>query len=102
MINIEGVMTAMITPFTKEGDIYEEALRNMVDFQIEKGICSLWINGTYGSGPMMALEERKKATEIVVDEGKKSVPIISHVGTPDTHSAVNFAKHAEDVGSDGV
>jgi len=26
MIKIKGVMTAMITPFTKEGDIYEEAL----------------------------------------------------------------------------
>jgi len=102
MIKIEGVMTAMITPFTKGGDIYEEALRNMVDFQIEKGIGSLWINGTYGLGPMMAPEQRKKATEIIVDEGKKNVPIISHVGTPDTQSAVKLARHAEDVGADGV
>jgi len=95
-------MTALITPFTKEGEIYQAALRNIVNFQVEKGVGSLWINGTYGSGPMMTFKQREKATEIVVEEVNERIPVVSHVGAPDTQTAVGLAKHAEDVGVHGI
>ena len=34
---LRGTITALVTPFQKSGAIDEDALRRLVDFQIEKG-----------------------------------------------------------------
>ena len=62
-----GVIPPLTTPFTKSGDVYEEGLRRLVDFQIEKGVHGLFVCGTYGSGPIMTVQERKQCHEIAVD-----------------------------------
>ncbi|MBN1582124.1 MAG: dihydrodipicolinate synthase family protein [Anaerolineae bacterium] len=40
----------LTTPFTKDGDVYEEGLCRLVEFQIEKGSHGLFSCGTYGHG----------------------------------------------------
>ena len=44
----EGAMTAMVTPFDKEGKVDEEGLRENVRFQIKKGVHGLVPVGTTG------------------------------------------------------
>ena len=79
-----GIIPPLTTPFTADGDVYEKGLREFVDFQIDKGSHGLFICGTYGSGPIMTLEERKKVHEIVVDQAQDRVTIVAHVGTTST------------------
>ncbi len=50
----------------------------------------------------MTIDERKRVAEVVVDEANHKVPVIVQVGTPDTHSAITLAKHAERIGADAV
>jgi len=45
----KGVYTALITPFNKDGSIDVEALKDLVEFQIEEGISGLVPVGTTGS-----------------------------------------------------
>jgi len=81
MPELIGIIPALITTFNSRGQVYEEALRTLINFQIERGIHGLWIGGTYGSGPLMNEEQRKRVAEIVVDEGGNRVPVIIHVGS---------------------
>ena len=102
MISPHGVIPPLTTPFTPAGDIYEDGLRRLVEFQIEKGVHGLFICGTYGSGPIMSLDERKRVHEIVIDQAKGRLVIIAHVGTTSTAQSVDLARHAEAAGADCV
>ena len=99
---INGVIPPLTTPFTREGDIYEDGLRKLLDFQIEKGSHGVFLCGTYGSGPLMSVTERKKVVEIAVDQNKNRITTIVQVGTPSTKDVVELAKHAEKCGVDAI
>jgi dihydrodipicolinate synthase/N-acetylneuraminate lyase len=99
--DFKGIFPPMMTAFTKEGEVYEEGVRNIVDF-IVPHVQGLYPCGTYGSGPMMSPEERKMVAEIVVDQVKGRVPVIVHVGTADTKNTIELARHAQDIGAQAV
>jgi len=65
MFKLKGVIPPMITPFDKEGNLDIESLEKLVAF-LKDRINGLYICGSYGSGPMMSVEERKKVTEVTV------------------------------------
>jgi N-acetylneuraminate lyase/4-hydroxy-tetrahydrodipicolinate synthase len=99
---LQGIIPPLTTPFTENGDVYEKGLRQLVEFQIEKGSHGLFICGTYGSGPIMSVEERKQVHEIVVDQVKGRINVVAHVGTASTAQSVALAQHAESVGADYI
>ena len=99
--DFKGIIPPMMTAFTEEGEIYEEGTRQIVDF-IVPHVQGLYPCGTYGSGPMMSIAERKRAAEIVVDQTKGRVPVIVHVGTADTKNTIELARHAEAIGARAV
>jgi len=98
---IRGIIPPLLTPFTPAGEVYEKGLRNLVEFLIPH-IDGLYPCGTYGSGPLMSVEQRKKVAEIVVDQVKGRIPVIIHVGAADTKSTIELAQHAEKIGADAV
>jgi len=98
---IKGIIPPLLTPFTPEGRVYEKGLRELLEFLIPH-IDGLFPCGTYGSGPLMSLEQRKKVAEIVVDQVNGRIPVIIHVGAADTRSTIELAKHAENIGADAV
>jgi len=99
---IEGIITALLTPFTKDEQIKEDALRKLIDFQVEHGVHGLFPLATTGEGMKLSMEKRKRVAEIVVDQTKARVPIILHVGTQDTEMTIELAKHAEDLDVDAI
>lgn len=99
---LQGIIPPLTTPFTEGGDVYEEGLRRLVEFQVEKGSHGLFICGTYGSGPIMTVEEREKVHEVVVDQVGGRITVIAHVGTASTAQSAELAQHAERVGADYI
>lgn len=99
---IEGIITALLTPFTEKGDIDEEALQELVEFQVKSGIHGLYPCGTVGEGPTMSIEQRKRVAEIVIGQVKARIPVIVHIGAINTTMTVELAKHAEKVGADAL
>lgn len=99
---LHGIIPPLTTPFTADGRVYEEGLRRLVDFQIVGGSHGLFVCGTYGSGPIMTVEERKRVHEIVVDQAAGRLTVVAHVGTASTTEAVELARHAEAAGADYV
>jgi 4-hydroxy-tetrahydrodipicolinate synthase len=96
-----GSLTALVTPF-KAGKIDEEALRALVEWQIESGSTGMVPVGTTGESPTLSHDEHKRVTEIVVEQVKRRVPVIAGAGSNDTTHAVEFAQHAEKAGADAV
>ncbi len=99
--DFKGVIPPIMTAFTREGQIYEKGTREIVDF-IVPHVQGLFPCGTYGSGPMMSISERKRVAEIILDQANERVPVIVHVGTADTITTVDLARHAQEHGAKAV
>jgi len=98
---IRGSITALVTPF-RNGALDEEALRGLVNWQIENGTSGLVPVGTTGESPTLSHEEHKRVVEIVIAEAKGRVPVIAGAGSNATSEAIDFAQHAEKAGADAV
>ena len=64
---IEGSLVALVTPFRND-EIDEDALRNMVRWQIEQGADGIVPMGTTGESATLDAKEHSRVTEIVVEE----------------------------------
>ena len=93
---IKGVLPALITPFTKTGDVDREKLKAFLRFLIPQ-VHGLFPCGSYGSGPLMTVSQRKMIAETIAEEVSGKIPIVLHVGTADTQTTIELAKHAEDL-----
>ena len=96
-----GTGTALITPFSKDGSVDEEALRRLVNFQEENGVNTLVPCGSTGESAMMSYEEHLRVISIVVDEAKRA-KVLAGAGSNCTSEAVILSKKAEDLGADGI
>lgn len=98
---IAGIIPPMLTAFDKEGNFDEKAQREIVKFLVDT-VQGLYPCGTYGSGPLMSVDERKRVAEVIIDEVAGRIPVIMHVGATSTRSVVELAKHAEKAGATAV
>ena len=64
-----GVYPAVITPFTEEGKVDAEKLTNYIAYLVDK-VDGLFVGGSYGSGPIMTVSERKTVAETVMKVAK--------------------------------
>ncbi len=96
-----GSYTALLTPF-RNGEIDYDSYRKLVDFQIDNGTHGLVPVGTTGESPTLSHDEHKKVIEVCIDQANGRVPIIAGAGSNSTAEAVEFVKHACDVGADGL
>jgi 4-hydroxy-tetrahydrodipicolinate synthase len=96
-----GVITALVTPF-RNGAVDEEALRRLVDEQIDAGIDGLVPVGTTGESPTLDHEEHLRVIQIVVLQVRKRVPVIAGTGANSTREAIELSKEAKRLGADGM
>ncbi len=98
LAKFKGIISALITPFDSSGQIARSSLKKLLEFQVKAGINGFFISGTAGLGPLIPIAQRKVLTELVHSMvGKKSV-IIDQVGSPDTATSIELARHAEKTG----
>jgi 4-hydroxy-tetrahydrodipicolinate synthase len=97
----KGAIVAIVTPF-KNGEVDEEALRELIEFQIENGTDGIVPCGTTGESATLSHEEHDRVIEIAVDAVKKRVPVIAGTGSNSTKEAIRLTRHAHEVGADGA
>lgn len=96
MFKLKGVVPPMITPFTKNGDVDVESLKKLVNY-LKEHVDGLYICGSYGSGPLMSIAERKMVAEITKEVVNDKIPIVVHTGTTSTRDTVELTIHAEKI-----
>jgi 4-hydroxy-tetrahydrodipicolinate synthase len=102
MKKLYGVITAMVTPFDVNGKVDTNAIRKHVDFLIEGGVDCLYPLGTTGEMHLMSVEERKLVAETVISQNNKRLTAYVHVGALSQADTIELAKHAYDIGADGI
>jgi 4-hydroxy-tetrahydrodipicolinate synthase len=101
-IMFEGVFTALVTPFTQEGKLDEQALRRLVDFQIAEGIDGLVPVGTTGESPTLEAEETEAVIRITVEQARGRVPVIAGAGSNSTDKAIHLSQAAKKLGANAT
>jgi 4-hydroxy-tetrahydrodipicolinate synthase len=97
-----GTGTALVTPFTSDGEVDEKALRRLVDFQIAGGVEALLPTGTTGESVTLSDDEQYRVVEIVVEQTRGRVPVFAGAGSNSTKKAIHFSKEVLAAGADGV
>jgi 4-hydroxy-tetrahydrodipicolinate synthase len=97
-----GAGTALVTPFTKSGELDEKAVRRLGRRQIDNGIHFLVPVGTTGENPTLEVIERIRMVEILVDEARGQVPVLAGAGGYNTREIVHLAKEMQKAGADGL
>lgn len=96
---LEGCGTALVTPFTTDGEVDERALRKLVSWQIAEGIHFLVPCGSTGEAATLSPDEHRRVVEIVVDEVAGRVPIVAGAGSNDTRKAIENSKAMKAAGA---
>lgn len=99
---LEGIITALITPFDNEGRVNYEILRSHIEILIEGGVDALYPLGTTGEFPLLSQEERKKVAEEVVKAVRGRVPVVIQTGDDNIKVVEELILHAKSIGADGV
>ncbi len=97
----KGSIVAIVTPF-KNGEIDEEAYRELIELQIENGTSAIVPCGTTGESATLGMEEHARVIDIAVEAVGKRVPVIAGAGGNSTGEAVELSKHAKKAGADAT
>jgi len=103
MFKPEGILPALVTPFTDDGKaVDEERLRALVARCIELGVRGVVPCGTTGEFVNLTMEEKKRVIDTVIDEVDSKVSVVAGTGASGTDQALEMTKYAKDAGADGA
>src|ERR1700694_261899 len=85
---LTGCGTALVTPFTKAGEIDERSLRSFVDWQIANGVHFVVPCGSTGEAATMTTAEHRRGVEITVGQGAGRGPGVARGASHHTRKAI--------------
>ncbi len=98
----EGAITAIVTPFTKKGEVDLPALKKLLKYQIDSGINGIVACGSTGEAMTLNDDEFAEVVKCAVEEVRGRVPVYAGAGSNSTARAVQLSKIAETQGADGL
>src|ERR1700736_1917905 len=102
-MQLRGCGTALVTPFSQDGAVDENALRNLITWQVESGIDFLVPCGTTGETPTLTHDEWLRVIDVTIEVVAGRVPIVAGATSNSTQEAVAKAKEAATrPGVDGI
>jgi 4-hydroxy-tetrahydrodipicolinate synthase len=96
------VLTAMVTPFTSDGDVDLKRAGELAERLVSQGNDGLVISGTTGEAPTTHRAEKADLLRAVVDAVGGRAHVVAGVGSNDTVHAVGMAQDAEKAGASGL
>ena len=99
----EGVLPALITPFTDDGSTIDTAsLADVVERGIAAGVSGFVTTGSTGEFTTLTGDERRLVTETVIAVAAGRVPTIAGTGALSTSETIALSQHAEAAGAAAV
>lgn len=96
------VLTAMVTPFTPDGELDLLAAQKVAEYLIDSGNDGLVVSGTTGESPTTTVAEDGRLLESVIEAVGDRASIVAGVGTNDTRHSLELARQANRLGADGL
>lgn len=98
---INGVLTAIVTTFDREGAFDPERQREQVRRQINAGN-GIFCGGTNGEFFVLNEQEKIAVTTTCVDEVNGRMPVVAHIGEISTRETIRLGKQIANLGVDAV
>ena len=96
-----GLTVALVTPF-QGGEVDYEALRRLVDWQVEQGTPTLSPVGTTGESPTLSHDEHERVIATVVEQANGRARVVPGTGSNSTTEAIRLTRFAQQAGADGA
>jgi 4-hydroxy-tetrahydrodipicolinate synthase len=100
--SIRGSIAPVVTPFTADGDVDHDSLRQLVRWQIESGSHGISLGGSTGEPSAQTVAERIAAMRVVAEEIDDRVPFLPGTGSAKLDETLEMTQAAIDVGADGA
>ncbi len=92
MQSLIGTGVALVTPFKKDFSVDIDALKAIVNFQIDNGIDYLVVLGTTAENATLSKVEKELVINTIVDANKGRLPLVLGVGSNNTAEVVEELK----------
>ena len=96
------LITAMITPFAKDGSIDWDGVATLANHLADHGHDAIAVNGTTGEAPTTKSSEKLEIIKVVKSTVGSRVKVLSGAGDNETSYTVEQAKRSADAGADGL
>ena len=92
MQSLIGTGVALVTPFKKDFSVDIDALKAIVNFQIDNGIDYLVVLGTTAENATLSKAEKELVIKTIIDANKGRLPLVLGVGSNNTAEVIEELK----------
>lgn len=96
------LLTAMVTPFDKQGKVDYKQAQALARFLAEKGSTGIVVAGTTGESPTLSHGEKLGLFQAVVEAVGGTAKVIAGTGSNSTAATIGLTREAARLGVDGV
>jgi len=96
------LITAMVTPFAKDGSIDWDGVATLATHLADHGHDAIAVNGTTGEAPTTKSSEKLEIIKVVKSTVGSRVKVLSGAGDNETSYTVEQAKRSAEAGADGL
>jgi 4-hydroxy-tetrahydrodipicolinate synthase len=96
------VLTAIVTPFDKNGRVDLDRFRELADFLVDNGSDGIVVCGTTGESPTLSDAEKIELWETAVELLRGRATVVAGTGTYDTAHSIHLTERATEIGVDGL
>ena len=95
MTKFVGTGVALITPFKNDLTVDVEALKDLVNFQIDNGIDYMVVLGTTGESATLTAKEKQQVIDTVVSANNGRIPLVLGIGGNNTAKVSEEVKNTD-------
>jgi 4-hydroxy-tetrahydrodipicolinate synthase len=102
MTELGRLLTAMVTPYTPDGEVDYAHARRLAGHLVRAGNDGVVVTGTTGEAPLLTDDEKGRLWEEIKQELGTTATVVAGAGTNDTRHSIHLTKLAERAGADAV
>lgn len=96
------ILTAMITPFTKAGEVDYETAWSLAEYLVQHGSDGIVVAGSTGESATLSHDEKVAMYRTVVEAVGSRAKVVAGTGTYDTRESIELTRQAAEVGCHAV
>lgn len=97
-----GLFPAVISPMDAAGNLNEDPLRRVLEWNVREGANGFWLAGGTGESVLLDDDENRRIATAAVEQVAGRAINIMHVGSPTTRRSEALAEHAAKAGVDAI
>lgn len=98
MFKPQGIVPALVTPLSRDGELLEDGLRSLLDYVIDGGVHGVFVLGS--SGEIYGLDDaqKRRVVEVTVEHVNGRVPVYAGASEITTRDCIKTARMAAEIG----